>query len=215
MRAALGRATSLGVRLNAVAPCFTPTHLTAGFGEAVAKSGLEINTTEDVAMAISSLAADESLNGVSCLVSIRPCRILRDPCLIRVNRCGESTSENWKLKGRALWVPGSAQIWRSLLQTLDACWSPSAVIRCPMPPGFSYVVLPTLQYTLSVRYIDSSRSLNEHFTVAPRYRLPRQERGLSIISTIPLDAKPKGLSGWHGRGIVPTSRSLYYSVFEF
>ncbi|KAJ4181719.1 hypothetical protein NW767_014082 [Fusarium falciforme] len=68
VRASLARAASLDIKLNAVAPCYTPTHITRGFGERVAEAGLETNTPEAVAVAIASLAADTATHGISCLI---------------------------------------------------------------------------------------------------------------------------------------------------
>ena len=69
VRASIGKAASLGIKLSTVAPCFTPTHITAGFGDKVQDAGLETNTLEGVASVVALSAADTTTHGTSCLVS--------------------------------------------------------------------------------------------------------------------------------------------------
>ncbi|KAI4688622.1 uncharacterized protein J4E84_004552 [Alternaria hordeiaustralica] len=57
-RASQSVARQLGVRVNVVAPFFTPTHITSGYSEKWKESGLPANTTEDVAIAIVSTSVD-------------------------------------------------------------------------------------------------------------------------------------------------------------
>ncbi|RSM16691.1 hypothetical protein CDV31_004463 [Fusarium ambrosium] len=68
MRASLRRAASLGISLSSVAPCYTPTHLTAGFGQKITDAGLNANTPEGVALVAASLACDGTAHGLACLV---------------------------------------------------------------------------------------------------------------------------------------------------
>ncbi|RSM06179.1 hypothetical protein CEP52_005847 [Fusarium oligoseptatum] len=68
MRASLRRAASLGISLSSVAPCYTPTHLTAGFGQKITDAGLNANTPEGVASVAASLACDGTAHGLACLV---------------------------------------------------------------------------------------------------------------------------------------------------
>ncbi|KAK8045013.1 hypothetical protein PG993_005037 [Apiospora rasikravindrae] len=75
LRASQQKATALGIRVNAVAPFMTPTHITSGFDESsLLESGLEINTPEQVGMAIAHAAVDETRRGMACLVSVLPLR---------------------------------------------------------------------------------------------------------------------------------------------
>jgi len=69
LRACQQRAEALQIRVNAVAPSFTPTYITAGFGDSFQKAGLESNTPEMVGMAIACAALESSRQGSCCLVS--------------------------------------------------------------------------------------------------------------------------------------------------
>ena len=71
VRAAMGRATALQIKLDTVAPCYILTNITAGLSDKVEKAGLESNTPDGVALAICSFAADSSTHGFACLVSAR------------------------------------------------------------------------------------------------------------------------------------------------
>lgn len=68
-RACQKTAASNAVRVNAVAPYFTPTHMTGEFSKRWKEQGLPANTTEDVANAVARTALDEKLAGNSILVS--------------------------------------------------------------------------------------------------------------------------------------------------
>ncbi|WAO87480.1 Hypothetical protein NCS54_00479000 [Fusarium falciforme] len=68
IRASLRRAAFLGISLSSVAPCYTPTHLTAGFGQKITDAGLDANTPEGVASVVASLACDGTAHGLACLV---------------------------------------------------------------------------------------------------------------------------------------------------
>ncbi|KAH6986438.1 3-hydroxyacyl-CoA dehydrogenase type-2 [Ilyonectria sp. MPI-CAGE-AT-0026] len=68
IRASLRKAASLGINLNSVVPSYTPTHLTAGFGQSISNAGLNVNTLEGVASVAVNLASDQSAHGVACLV---------------------------------------------------------------------------------------------------------------------------------------------------
>jgi len=69
LRAAHSKAAELGVRVNAVAPFLTPTHITEGFAERWRAEGLEENTPERVAEAVAYMALDERRAGECVLVS--------------------------------------------------------------------------------------------------------------------------------------------------
>ena len=62
-------ANELGVRVNVVAPFFTPTSITAGYSEKWAERGLPANTVEDVANAIVKTSTDSERKGHSVMVS--------------------------------------------------------------------------------------------------------------------------------------------------
>ncbi|CRK13676.1 hypothetical protein BN1708_010910 [Verticillium longisporum] len=68
LRASLDKAASLGVRVNAVTPGYTPTGITKEFGNVITQAGLDANTPGAVATAIAFAAADPSRHGTSCLV---------------------------------------------------------------------------------------------------------------------------------------------------
>jgi NAD(P)-dependent dehydrogenase (short-subunit alcohol dehydrogenase family) len=69
-RASQKKANKLGVRVNVVAPFFTPTHITAGYSEKWKESGLPANTVHDVANAVVSTSMDPKQKGHSMLVSL-------------------------------------------------------------------------------------------------------------------------------------------------
>lgn len=68
-RACQKEAVSNRVRVNAVAPNFTPTNMTGSFAQKWADAGLPANTAADVANAIAATALDEKLAGNAMLVS--------------------------------------------------------------------------------------------------------------------------------------------------
>lgn len=63
-------ANKANIRVNAVAPSFTPTRLTKGFANEWYKSGIESNTAEGVAAMIAQISADPSKRGTCCLVGL-------------------------------------------------------------------------------------------------------------------------------------------------
>jgi NAD(P)-dependent dehydrogenase (short-subunit alcohol dehydrogenase family) len=69
LRASQQKASSLQIRVNAIAPSYTPTHITAGFGDSIVQAGFESNTPDMVGIAIAFAALDESRQGTCCLVS--------------------------------------------------------------------------------------------------------------------------------------------------
>jgi NAD(P)-dependent dehydrogenase (short-subunit alcohol dehydrogenase family) len=76
-RASQRKANEIGVRVNVVAPFFTPTHITAGYSEAWKDRGLPANTVEDVAKAIVDTSVAPEGKGHSIMV-----RSQADPFLI-------------------------------------------------------------------------------------------------------------------------------------
>jgi NAD(P)-dependent dehydrogenase (short-subunit alcohol dehydrogenase family) len=62
-------ANELCVRVNIVAPFFTPTYITTGYSEKWKERGLPANTVEDVANAILDTSADPMKKGHSVMVS--------------------------------------------------------------------------------------------------------------------------------------------------
>jgi NAD(P)-dependent dehydrogenase (short-subunit alcohol dehydrogenase family) len=68
LRSSQATANMLGVRLNAVAPTLTPTHMTSGYSKAWLAAGLPSNQPQDVAAAITQLSVDPSMKGTCCLV---------------------------------------------------------------------------------------------------------------------------------------------------
>jgi NAD(P)-dependent dehydrogenase (short-subunit alcohol dehydrogenase family) len=68
-RASQKKANELGIRVNVVAPFFTPTHITTGYSEEWKKRGLPANTVEDVAKVIVETSMDTERKGHSLMVS--------------------------------------------------------------------------------------------------------------------------------------------------
>ncbi|KAI0140535.1 hypothetical protein GGR57DRAFT_487877 [Xylariaceae sp. FL1272] len=61
-------AKKYGVRVNCVAPFFTPTHITASYAKRWNEAGIEANTAAGVAATIANISLDETVNGSSYLV---------------------------------------------------------------------------------------------------------------------------------------------------
>ena len=74
------------MRVNGVAPFFTPTAITAEYSQRWQETGLEANTPDNVAGAIAQTAVDESLEGACVLVNRHffesTVSILLTPCLL-------------------------------------------------------------------------------------------------------------------------------------
>lgn len=69
MRACQAAAAKHGIRVNAVAPFFTPTHITASYAANWKDAGLEANTPEGVATVIVQTSLDEG-SGKCTLVRV-------------------------------------------------------------------------------------------------------------------------------------------------
>ncbi|KAI9042788.1 dehydrogenase with different specificitie [Aspergillus affinis] len=69
LRASQQTAEKHRIRVNAVAPFFTPTHITAGFAQKWKEAGLDANTPQGVAEAIANIAVDEGVRGECILVA--------------------------------------------------------------------------------------------------------------------------------------------------
>jgi NAD(P)-dependent dehydrogenase (short-subunit alcohol dehydrogenase family) len=67
-RASQRKANELGIRVNVVAPFFTPTHITVGYSDEWKKRGLPANTVEDVAKAIVEASTAPERKGHSLMV---------------------------------------------------------------------------------------------------------------------------------------------------
>ncbi|CAG8382473.1 unnamed protein product [Penicillium salamii] len=78
LRASQDVARKNGVRVNAVAPFFTPTHITAGFSERWGQAGLERNTPDGVAEAIALVALDSGRQGHCILAAGKYLRELEE-----------------------------------------------------------------------------------------------------------------------------------------
>ncbi|KAM0275916.1 hypothetical protein ACHAQH_007258 [Verticillium albo-atrum] len=68
LRASLEKSASMGVRVNAVTPGYTPTGITKEFGNIITDADLDANTPDTVATAIAYAVTDPSRHGTSCLV---------------------------------------------------------------------------------------------------------------------------------------------------
>lgn len=69
-RSSQRKANELGLRVNVVAPFFTPTYITTGYSEKWKERGLPANTVEGVAKVIIETSVDPARKGHSLLVSI-------------------------------------------------------------------------------------------------------------------------------------------------
>ncbi|KAI9928421.1 hypothetical protein ASPWEDRAFT_170580 [Aspergillus wentii DTO 134E9] len=69
LRASQATAQQHGIRVNAIAPFFTPTRITAGFARSWEEAGLEANTPQRVAESIVQMAVDSSKKGACLLVA--------------------------------------------------------------------------------------------------------------------------------------------------
>jgi NAD(P)-dependent dehydrogenase (short-subunit alcohol dehydrogenase family) len=69
-RASQRKANEMGVRVNVVAPFFTPTYITVGYADEWKKRGLPANTVEDVAKAIVETSVAAERKGNSMMVRI-------------------------------------------------------------------------------------------------------------------------------------------------
>jgi NAD(P)-dependent dehydrogenase (short-subunit alcohol dehydrogenase family) len=67
-RASQRKANELGVRVNVIAPFFTPTYITTGYSEEWKRRGLPANTVEDVAKAIVETSVNPERKGHSIMV---------------------------------------------------------------------------------------------------------------------------------------------------
>lgn len=67
-RASQPKANELGVRVNVVAPFFTPTYITNGYSDKWKERGLPANTVEGVADAIVATSTDPTHKGHSVMV---------------------------------------------------------------------------------------------------------------------------------------------------
>jgi len=79
LRASQRAANEADVRVNAVAPFFTPTHITSNYTQTWRKAGLPENKTTDVAAAISLMAVDKDRAGKCCLVAGSMMREIEGP----------------------------------------------------------------------------------------------------------------------------------------
>ncbi|KAL3440854.1 hypothetical protein BJX65DRAFT_300161 [Aspergillus insuetus] len=71
LRSSQSEAAKHNIRVNAIAPFFTTTHLTSGISEKWLAAGLEVNSPEAVARVIVDVATDEGRSGEGVLVAGR------------------------------------------------------------------------------------------------------------------------------------------------
>jgi len=120
LRASQNVARENGVRLNAIAPFLTPTHITAGFAHRWDEAGLEKNTPDRVAEAIALVALDPERQGNCVLV-----RYFRASFVVQADqifRLLESIFENWRVLERSSSLLGWGRIilslWRNVCSSL-------------------------------------------------------------------------------------------------
>ena len=75
-RSSQRKANEFGVRVNVVAPFFTPTYITGGYSDEWRKRGLPANTVGDVAKAVVETSMDPQRKGHSVMVSLH-CYLIR------------------------------------------------------------------------------------------------------------------------------------------
>lgn len=88
-RASQRKAAELGVRVNVVAPFFTPTYITTGYSEKWKERGLPSNTVEGVADAIVATSTDSTRKGHSVMV-IPP---------VPSHKCGKLITRSYQVAG--------------------------------------------------------------------------------------------------------------------
>jgi NAD(P)-dependent dehydrogenase (short-subunit alcohol dehydrogenase family) len=79
-------AAQLQIRVNVVAPFFTPTYITGGYAEQWKEKGLPANTIEDVATAVVQTSTDPHRKGHSVMVS--SCHLASHLCVHRNRSLG-------------------------------------------------------------------------------------------------------------------------------
>jgi hypothetical protein len=100
LRASQKAATEKKVRINAVAPFVTPTHITSNYSEEWNKAGLLENAPSDVARAIAQTAMDVNMKGRCCLVVGSMMKEIEGPGeKMRTALFGEEVVEQMKLGG--------------------------------------------------------------------------------------------------------------------
>ncbi|KAL3460312.1 hypothetical protein BJX64DRAFT_290311 [Aspergillus heterothallicus] len=70
LRASQSEARKHGIRVNAIAPFFTTTHMTSGIAQGWVTAGIEVNSPEAVAKVIVETAVQGEQSGVGVLVSL-------------------------------------------------------------------------------------------------------------------------------------------------
>jgi len=68
LRSFQAKAMEIGVRLNAIAPTLTPTHMTSSYSKAWLDSGISASKPQEIAAAISQLSIDSAMKRICCLV---------------------------------------------------------------------------------------------------------------------------------------------------
>jgi NAD(P)-dependent dehydrogenase (short-subunit alcohol dehydrogenase family) len=92
-RASQRKANDLGVRVNVVAPFFTPTYITAGYSEAWEDRGLPANTVEDVAKVVVETSMAPERKGHSVMVYNQADSWLASTCLQSTQVAGSLVRE--------------------------------------------------------------------------------------------------------------------------
>ncbi|KAF2762859.1 NAD(P)-binding protein [Pseudovirgaria hyperparasitica] len=69
LRSSQPAAAKYGIRLNAVVPFVTPTHITGSYIDAWNRAELPANDVEDVAAAIAQTACDARMKGAACMIA--------------------------------------------------------------------------------------------------------------------------------------------------
>lgn len=118
LRASQAKASSLRIRVNSVAPSYTPTYITAGFGDGPRDAGLEVNTPEMMGSAIAYAAVDPERRGTCCLVCLTKLRLGRSKIQVEQKtdrrlsfRSLASSCESWSLRKSHSSTIGSARTW--------------------------------------------------------------------------------------------------------
>lgn len=113
LRSSQTAARNLGVRVNAIAPFFTPTNITAGFARQWSEHGLEENSPARVAEAIAHVSLDRGGGGSVCWYvffsfsfwQVVLTRLFLDRLLV-------GSCVKWRRRGLSFFPLGLGRTWR-------------------------------------------------------------------------------------------------------
>ena len=140
------------VRVNAIAPYLTPTHMTGSFSEEWVKQGLAANTALDVATAVAATALDEGLAGNTILVRCYGRTVF--PILTRYKGSGKADKRDRSCSNSIdAHLAGSLHVrptrcWRQILRVGRwICFTKSSGISLPLGDIRSDSIFDTAIYS--------------------------------------------------------------------